>query len=77
MIIEGTYKIDDCTVINPTLSIYDMGRSLSEEITIAQVNIQDENDGATFTIKDESEPIEWTTEQSFLWVVEQLQKYKI
>ena len=77
MTIEGTYKKDDCTVTNPEVTIYSMGRDLANTITTAFIFINDKNDGFSFKIKDESEPSEWTTEASYVWLVEQLQQYRI
>lgn len=77
---EGTYKYDDCTVTDPIVNIYDIGRDLATGLTKGEVNITDPLDpanGATFFFSDPSEPISWTVIECQIWIENYLQRYKI
>lgn len=77
---EGTYKYDDCTVKDPIVTIYDIGRDLSTGLTKGEVNLTDPLDpsnGATFFFSDKTEPLTWTVLECQIWVENYLQRYKI
>jgi len=76
---EGTYKYDDCIITNPILTIYDIGRDLSEGLTKCELNLTDPKDktnGCSFGFMDDSEPTKWTAVDVQIWVENYLQKYK-
>lgn len=76
---EGTYKYDDCIVVDPVVTIYNIGRDMGIQ-TVAEINWTDPLDsanGCSFTIEDPSEPTEWTEDECQVWVEQQCQQYRI
>lgn len=73
---EGVYKYDDCTVTDPVVNIYDIGWNYDAAETVCEVNMQDAEDGATFTFSDPTQPVAWTDEEILIWVENYLQRYK-
>ncbi len=77
---EGTYKYQDCTIINPIVTIYDIGCDLSSGETKCACNMTDPADntnGCSFGFKNDSKPDSWTLEDIQIWVENYLQKYKV
>lgn len=72
----GKYTYDDCTVTDPTVTIYSIGVNMENGQTDCEVNMQGEDDGATWFFSSDTQPTSWTTEDVQIWVEDYLQRYR-